>query len=188
MDNTKSKILEAAVEVFVKKGFSGSSISEIAKTAGINQSLIYHHIGNKQDLWKAAKTSLIHEELIKRYQISEIDEVQEFLGKIIDQRLELYATDRRILRLMQWQNLEDSTEELIGGSLIAPTSWIGIIQNFQNQGKVTKDYPAEFFAIFIHGSINELIFDSFHVFAKDERKKEKYILMLKKNLVSFLEN
>ena len=52
-DNTRKVILNAARDLFVKKGFAGTSISEIAKQAKVNQSLIYHHYANKESLWTA---------------------------------------------------------------------------------------------------------------------------------------
>ncbi len=50
-NTTKDTILKSALKVFVEKSFAGSSINRIAKTAGINQSLIYHHFDSKEDLW-----------------------------------------------------------------------------------------------------------------------------------------
>jgi AcrR family transcriptional regulator len=181
MDSTKSKILAAAIEHFVNKGFSGTSISEIAKTASINQSLIYHHIGNKQDLWKAVKTYLIPEHLLSDYKISEEDSLEELLDKIIDRRVSLYS-DKRILRLMQWQSLEASNDELAGGSALAPNFWIEAIYNLQKKGKISKKYPADFFANFILSAVNGLIFDTFNLFVKDGNKRNEYIVMLKKSL------
>ncbi len=188
MDSKKANILNAAVEVFVKKGFSGASISEIAKIAGINQSLIYHHIGNKQALWKAAKASLLNENLLNTYLISSEDSLDVFLEKIIDQRLAIYAADKRILRLIQWQKLEDSTATLVGGTLLAPTSWVAIIQGMQDRNTISRNYSAELFAIFIYAAVNELLFDSFNFFVNDERKKQDYIVMLKSKLTTLLAN
>ena len=39
-------------DIFVKKGFEGSSISDIASQAKTNKSLIYHYFENKDDLVK----------------------------------------------------------------------------------------------------------------------------------------
>ena len=39
---TKQKILESALELFAEKGFKGTSISEIAKTANISKGLAYN--------------------------------------------------------------------------------------------------------------------------------------------------
>lgn len=43
-------ILEAAVEVFGKKGYGGATISEIAGKAGIAEASIYQYFRNKEDL------------------------------------------------------------------------------------------------------------------------------------------
>ncbi|MCF6269384.1 MAG: TetR/AcrR family transcriptional regulator [Melioribacteraceae bacterium] len=47
---TKSKILNAALELFAKKGFSNTSISEIAKSAGVSKGLAYNYFESKQKL------------------------------------------------------------------------------------------------------------------------------------------
>ncbi|MCK4504786.1 MAG: TetR/AcrR family transcriptional regulator [Candidatus Aegiribacteria sp.] len=48
----KEEILNAAEECFAEKGFSGTSMKEIAERAGVAKSLIYHHFDSKQHLWK----------------------------------------------------------------------------------------------------------------------------------------
>ncbi len=49
--NGRDLILEAAEQLFVDKGFTGTSMNGIAARAGVAKSLIYHHFGSKQDLW-----------------------------------------------------------------------------------------------------------------------------------------
>ncbi|MCK4506505.1 MAG: TetR/AcrR family transcriptional regulator [Candidatus Aegiribacteria sp.] len=48
----KELILNAAEECFAEKGFSGTSMKEIADRAGVAKSLIYHHFNSKQHLWE----------------------------------------------------------------------------------------------------------------------------------------
>ena len=50
---TKSKILDAALSEFASSGFEGVSTRMIAGRAGVNHTLISHHFGNKEALWKA---------------------------------------------------------------------------------------------------------------------------------------
>ncbi|QOY38619.1 forespore capture DNA-binding protein RefZ [Anaerobacillus isosaccharinicus] len=49
-ENTKRKVMEAAVSLFNVKGFSGTSIRAIANKANVNVALISYYFGNKQGL------------------------------------------------------------------------------------------------------------------------------------------
>lgn len=48
----REKLLEAATELFARKGFSATSIREIARTAESNSALISYHFGGKEGLYK----------------------------------------------------------------------------------------------------------------------------------------
>ncbi|WP_198337092.1 TetR/AcrR family transcriptional regulator [Psychrobacter celer] len=50
---TKNKILLAALTEFASTGFDGVSTRAIAKKAEVNHTLISHHFGSKEALWKA---------------------------------------------------------------------------------------------------------------------------------------
>ena len=50
---TKNKILSAALSEFASTGFDGVSTRTIAKKAEVNHTLISHHFGSKEALWKA---------------------------------------------------------------------------------------------------------------------------------------
>jgi len=51
-------ILEAAVEVFLEKGYEGASVDAIAKRAGVSKGGFYHHFPNKEILLMEANTKL----------------------------------------------------------------------------------------------------------------------------------
>ncbi len=46
--NTKGKILEAALELFSRRGFSAVSVRDIAKEVGVRESAMYKHFSGKQ--------------------------------------------------------------------------------------------------------------------------------------------
>lgn len=52
-DSTKEQILESAYLMFVERGFSGSSMREIAEHAGIKAASIYNHFDNKEQIFEA---------------------------------------------------------------------------------------------------------------------------------------
>ena len=47
---TKTKILNSALELFARKGYSNTSISDIAKSAGISKGLAYNYFESKQNI------------------------------------------------------------------------------------------------------------------------------------------
>lgn len=66
---TKCKILNAALKEFSSAGFEGVSTRSIASTAGVNHTLITHHFGTKEDLWKASAKEIfdIYTEQSQKY-------------------------------------------------------------------------------------------------------------------------
>jgi AcrR family transcriptional regulator len=49
-EDRRTAILDAALEVFSRRGYNGASIDEIATAAGISKALIYEHFPSKKDL------------------------------------------------------------------------------------------------------------------------------------------
>jgi len=58
---TKEKILRVAEQLFAEKGFNGTSIDKIAKTAGVNKGLIYYHFKDKKDIVVSIFKEIINE-------------------------------------------------------------------------------------------------------------------------------
>lgn len=53
-EETRSRLLEAAAEVFAERGYDGARISDIAGRAGLTAGAIYNHYKSKADLLLAA--------------------------------------------------------------------------------------------------------------------------------------
>lgn len=48
--STRERIIEVSLELFAKRGFSGTSVRDIAKVVGVRESALYKHFMNKQDI------------------------------------------------------------------------------------------------------------------------------------------
>jgi AcrR family transcriptional regulator len=53
-DSTRQRLLDAATEVFLEKGYDGTRVAEIARRAGLTTGAIYGNFGSKADLLTAA--------------------------------------------------------------------------------------------------------------------------------------
>ena len=51
--DTKARILESALELFAEKGYSGTSMRDIAKRLGITKAALYKHYASKQEIFEA---------------------------------------------------------------------------------------------------------------------------------------
>lgn len=52
-DTTRQSLVSAARELFVAKGYAGTSTPEVAVAAGLTRGALYHHFRDKRDLLRA---------------------------------------------------------------------------------------------------------------------------------------
>jgi AcrR family transcriptional regulator len=52
-EHTRNLLLDAAKDVFARRGFEGASLEEIAEAAGYTRGAIYKHFGTKEELFLA---------------------------------------------------------------------------------------------------------------------------------------
>ncbi len=62
---TRGVLLQAARELFAKKGYAHTAAEEIVQRAGVTRGALYHHFRNKEDLFQAVFET-IEQELIRR--------------------------------------------------------------------------------------------------------------------------
>lgn len=51
--DTKSRLLEAALELFAQNGYAGTNIRELSASLGLGKSSLYRHFESKEDVWNA---------------------------------------------------------------------------------------------------------------------------------------
>ncbi len=61
MKDTRQKILRSATRLFAQKGFSGTSVRDIVRTAKVNVSAIRYYFGDKRKLYKETLQFLAEE-------------------------------------------------------------------------------------------------------------------------------
>ena len=74
--DTRDRILDAAEDVFYDKGYSNTTLNEIAEAASVTRGAIYWHFKNKEDLFEAM-----------------CSRVRQPMGEMIEEIVEKDATD-----------------------------------------------------------------------------------------------
>ena len=52
-NDTKDRILEAALEIFSRDGYAGANLKDIAGAVGVVKSGFYRHYASKEEVWDA---------------------------------------------------------------------------------------------------------------------------------------
>jgi TetR/AcrR family transcriptional regulator len=115
----KEEIIKAAIAEFSLKGFDGARVDEVARRSGVNKTLLYHHIGNKDRLFTAA--------LEATYQ-----SIRARLNEFLTSRMEPETGICRLVHLLMslWvENLEFgrllANENFLGGKHVKRSTLIG---------------------------------------------------------------
>jgi len=158
-DQTRQAILKAAKSLFVKQGFAGTSISQIAKKAKINQSLMYHHFESKENLWRLVKTEIIKDylgEFEKLFSDSRLDG-KTMIQRFLRMRIEIGTKKPEIQKMFMWQYIEGGSSALrhIPGYEIQ--KWTNLVESFQKRGELRQDLPARVILVLISAEANGLL-------------------------------
>lgn len=182
---TADKILRAACKVFPEHGFEGASISMLAKEAQINQSLIYHHFGNKEELWKATKAYLLRDIFLQAPSSHEETTLAQFIQNSVVGRFEWYRQHPEIIRMINWQRLEPKRKQLQGTAPAMVDSWVRIIPRMQKEGKIRKDISAEMVLVLLTNMVVSPLLDD-NRFLSSEVECEKYLKLVVDALIDML--
>ena len=155
------RILEAAVKVFSEQGFFQSTISQIAKEAGVADGTIYLYFKNKDDIlvhFFSFRTRQVFAWL--REEVEQADNTIDKLRNLIRRHLEEFQNDRNMAvvyftethkshRLVEQQIKEMSKMYL---DIVAE-----IIEQGQEEGVIRKDLYLGLVKRFIIGAVDEVI-------------------------------
>ena len=99
-EDRRAQILDAAMSVFVKKGFTGSTTLEIAKAANISEETLFRHFASKQDIFLAGIEPILFNTLEGAINLSAHFGPQEMLENILFERIRLISDHCQVIRLI----------------------------------------------------------------------------------------
>ena len=160
MQDRYDAILDAAKRAFAEKGFEGTSIADIARTAQISDGLVYRYFRNKREL--------LYEVLRKFYERILLDlETQVFkqdgfsarLEALIRRHLEVFVADTDLCRLFISEVRTASDYE--GSSIqelnrLYTSVLIRIVKDAVKTGEVRPDVNPKLLRDVIFGAIEHL--------------------------------
>ncbi|MGN6671508.1 MAG: TetR/AcrR family transcriptional regulator [Candidatus Nucleicultricaceae bacterium] len=185
---TRDKILASARMLFVAHGFTGTSMGKIAKNAGVNHSLLFHHFQNKNALWNAVKLSIVSESKKRDYAIPSITlPFPEFIKQMVLNVTHFYRSNPDIVRMIQWQRLdiEHATEIGITRSSES-TLWLEAFEHYQNNKEMKSSIKPIFALTFILSILSSAALDT-NALLINKEEQEHYLSFCATSILQILE-
>ena len=174
-NQTREKILNAAKEIFLDKGFDNSNIRDIAKIAKVNTNLIFHHFTNKETLWNKVKDFILGEDLPSpKYKTNS---ARDFFKSVLDYRFDLYGKHPDFAKLIKWEPTAKQHADIISQQDYSPFRWITLIKELQKKGELLKNKDPEQIMVFIIFSSYAPFFQNFVTMNDKEQKKYKKMIL-----------
>lgn len=93
----KKSVFEVAAEVFHRKGYDNTSMSDVANAAGLTKAGLYHHVTSKESLlFTVLDSGLDQTESYVMKPLNEITDPLERLKTMIDRHLRLVLEERNL--------------------------------------------------------------------------------------------
>lgn len=107
-----AEIRETALELFAHKGFVNTSISDIAKTAGISKGLMYNYFPSKDHLLEAIlKNAIVVGNTVMDKIADHSIPAPQRLQDLVASTLHLYKTNLSFFKLLHSLSLQEETME-----------------------------------------------------------------------------
>jgi TetR/AcrR family transcriptional regulator, fatty acid metabolism regulator protein len=155
------RILEAAVKVFAEQGFHQSTISQIAREAGVADGTIYLYFKNKDDIlvqFFTYKTKQVFDKF--REEVDKAENSFDKLRNLIRRHLQEFQNDRNMAVLYQAETHQNSRlveEQIRDMSKLYLDIVSEIVEQGQEEGCIRKDIYVGLVKRFILGGVDEVI-------------------------------
>jgi TetR/AcrR family transcriptional regulator len=141
-DQTRRRILEAALKEFSERGFAGARVDAIARSAKINKRMLYHYFGDKDGLFCA----VLHHKTKERIQSVAAKTSESEPHSILVAWFNQNCKDTDWVRLLAWESLQAAKDRLFNETerKRQAKNAVDLIRRRQKAGQLRADVPPEF--------------------------------------------
>lgn len=137
---TRRSILESAAALFIEQGPSATSLSQIAKQAKVTKSLIHHHFGSKEELWREVQVRYFQAYFDTQMKIIQGSaSTAELLEESVIAYFHFLKNEPKAVRFMAWASLENEDEPCMTEEKQLFEVGIEKIREAQEAGEVRSD-------------------------------------------------
>jgi TetR/AcrR family transcriptional regulator len=155
---TRKRILEVALTLFAARGHDGTTISEVARQAGVAQPLLHYYFESKTELWKAA-INMVYQEHRDEFAAAEhlLDSLEPrmVMQMMLRHWVQLSAKYPEVGLIMQHEAGQDSPRlQWLVEQHLQPTQALtaNVLESAQREGSI-KEIPVQHLIPIITGAV-----------------------------------
>ena len=165
-ERTRAEIVQAAHVLFVRQGYHGTSMRQIAKKAGIALGGVYNHFESKQDVFREVFLAYHpYQEVLPAMMRAEGETVEEIVQDAIDRMIAALQDRPNFMNLMFIEVVEFNSQHAreLFTTAVMP-QFVQILQRtLQTDGERLRPIPPmmllrAFFGLFFSYFLTEIIF------------------------------
>jgi AcrR family transcriptional regulator len=135
----RQEILSAAMELFAKKGFRGTTTRDLATQADINEAIIFRHFNTKEELYSAILQHKVGESQEARFEeferLAKEGDDEKFFTALGHAFLDQHEKDTTFMRLLLFSALEGhQLSDMFIASMTARKPFFNYIQKRIQEG------------------------------------------------------
>ena len=181
----KQEIMEAALDLFSKRGFHNTTMAQVAQRAGVGVGTLYQHFQGKEELYH----SLLEEKCTRLLNtllalVKEEDSTEENLERLLTAQIDFVEKHRSFFKLYlseQLATLEAVREKLGLKADVIYARFFQLFQGIMDQGVKRgelRDLPSVHLTRAYMGILNSFFFDWLKGNLDSLRENQKTILSL----------
>jgi len=195
----EEKILKAAKEEFIAKGRDGARMQEIAKTAGVNKTLIFYYFRSKEKIFSLVIGEIIRDLLGSIFKVLKDNQnFKNFLMELIEEYMKLINKNHNIINFLFWE-LKRNPEiiKLIQNKIsdiLSSNFYVFLKERMEEaygRGEIKKVDPMNFFINLV--SLSGFIYLNLNIFTvafnlTDEQTNQLLVINRKEEIFRLLWN
>jgi AcrR family transcriptional regulator len=151
---TRKRIIDAASQVFGRRGYGQATVEEIASEAGVSNGALYHHFASKEELFKAIVWEHLHEHRIELGALFPVSSFREAIERFAAYWLRHLETEHEVGSLIMecWTQAtrEPWARDAVGAMFRqGPDLIADMLRTGQSAGAVRSDLDIEAAALLL---------------------------------------
>lgn len=165
-NNTKQDILNAALQVFIKKGYKGTTTLDIAKEAGVAEVTLFRHFNTKENIFMSAIEPILLDSFNDSIKQAKNLKKNEKIKHILKERITFISDNKDVINLILTEN--QINEKISEFDFIGKT--MNIVNYLADELNINKK-DKEFYSRLLLGSILSFLYMP----KLNEEEVDKYI-------------